>query len=73
MAQYCKAYKTESENDYIKILSLSDKITLGNQHTETFKNENIILLNYKDGFIKNQHYNICINSLLQVEHLLNND
>ena len=71
IAQYCKAYILENEN--IKVLSLSDKITLGNQHTETFNKYNINLLNYKDGFIKNQHYKICINSLLQLEHLSNNE
>jgi len=71
MAKYCKSYISESENDYIKILSLSDKITLGNQHAETFSKYNINLLNYKDGFIKNQHFSICINSLLQLEHLSN--
>ena len=73
MAQHCKTYISEPENDYIKILSLSDKITLGNQHTETFKNENIHLCSYKDGFKKNEHFNICINSLLQFEHLTNYD
>jgi hypothetical protein len=73
MAQHCKAYISEPDNDYIKILSLSDKITLGNQHTETFGKYNIDLYNYKDGFIKNQHFSICINSLLQLEHLTNHD
>jgi hypothetical protein len=73
MAQHCKAYISEPDNDYIKILSLSDKITLGNQHTETFGKYKIDLYNYKDGFIKNQHFSICINSLLQLEHLTNHD
>jgi hypothetical protein len=73
MAKHCKTYISEPENDYIKIISLSDKITLCNQHAETFKNENIHLCNYKDGFKKSEHMSICVNSLLQLEHLTNND
>ena len=68
-----KEYISHDETNVYKILSIIDKISLGAQHLESFKKEEIHLRSYHDGFKKNEHYYVCINSLLQLENLSNSD
>lgn len=73
MSKYTKQYISEEGNEHYKILSIIDKISLCNQHLNSFKKEDINILDYQKGFIKNNHYCICINSLLQLEQLTNDE
>jgi hypothetical protein len=73
IAKHMKEYISNDDTNVYKILSIIDKISLGAQHLESFKKEQIHLRSYHDGFKKNEHYYVCINSLLQLENLSNSD
>ena len=64
-------YISKPETYYYKVLSIVDLISLSKQHLKTF--ENIGMLSYQNGFIKNHHISICINSLLLMEQLTNDE
>jgi hypothetical protein len=69
-----KEYISHDDTNINKILSIFNLKTLGAQHYKTFKEKyNIELLSYEDGFKRNEHFYICINSLLKLEHLSNED
>ena len=59
------------DRKHIKLLSIIDKITLSHQHLKSFKDYNIKVQSYQEGFKKNNHFCVCINSLLQLENLSN--
>lgn len=63
MAKYCEAIRTE--NNKLKILTITDKINLSSQHISSFKEKNIILKDYRDssGALFGDDLTICINSI----------
>ena len=63
IAKFCK-------NSNKKVLSIITRISLVNQHVQSFKNENIHLVDYrsKDN-IFNENLVICINSLMMLDRL----
>ena len=73
IAKHMKEYISNDDTNVYKVLSIIDKITLGAQHLESFKTEEIQLRSYHDGFKRNEHYYVCINSLLQLENLKSED
>jgi hypothetical protein len=63
-------YISKQKHNFYKVLSIVDLITLSKQHLKSF--ENIGMLSYKNGFIKNNHMTICINSLSLMDDKLTN-
>ena len=61
--------KLKSHNPELKLISITNKITLADQHIATFASENITLTNYRD--VKTKDHNkqvdlaICLNSLFK--------
>ena len=64
-------YISKQKYNFYKMLSIVDLITLSKQHLKSF--ENIGMISYQNGFIKNNHMTICINSLLLMEKLTNEE
>lgn len=64
-------YISKPKYNFYKVLSIVDLITLSKQHLKSFSNIN--MLSYQNGFIKNNHITICINSLLLMEQLTNHE
>ena len=62
VAKYLKEYLVE--NPHYKVLSIIDRITLADQHIKSFNDHGIKFNDYRNKFIDNQHYIVCINSLL---------
>ena len=52
IAKHMKEYLSNDDTNVYKVLSIIDKITLGTQHLESFKKEEIHLSSYHDGFKK---------------------
>ena len=50
IAKHMKEYISHDDTNVYKILSIIDKITLGAQHLDSFKKEDIHLLSYQDRF-----------------------
>ena len=68
-AEHCK-------NSINKIISIIPRISLANQHKDTFKKKNILLLSYlvndnleKELNVRTDNIVICINSLLKLQNL----
>ena len=71
VAKHLSKYLTNDKYKHIKLLSIIDKKTLGHQHLKSFDDYKIDVLSYQNGFKKNNHFCICINSLLQLDKLSN--
>ena len=71
VAKHFTKYIKQTKTQHIKLLSIIDKITLSHHHLKSFKDNDINVLSYQDGFKKNNHFCICINSLLQLDKLSN--
>jgi hypothetical protein len=70
-AKYSKMYL--DENPSLKILSITNLITLGLQHKESFNKEGIFMNNYdsEDLDITTDHIYCCINSLYKIFNQVN--
>jgi hypothetical protein len=66
VAEHTSQYITNT--DY-KVLSIISRITLGDQHIKSFNEKGIKMFSYNNGLVKNQHFIICINSLLMLKDL----
>ena len=60
------------ENNF-NVLSIISRITLGDQHIKSFNDKGIKLFSYKNGMHKNTHFVVCINSLLMLKGLSNEE
>ena len=68
-----KEYISHDDTNIYKLLSIFNLKTLDAQNYKTFKDYDIELLSYEDGFKRNEHFYICINSLLKLEYLSNEE
>ena len=64
----------EHTSNYIKdkklnILSIISRITLGDQHIKSFNDKGLKLFSYNNGMQKNKHFVVCINSLLMMKDM----
>lgn len=58
----------------LKLLNIVDRITLSDQIVQSFQKENVNILSYQlDQFSKDNHYTVCINSLLKLTNISNNE
>jgi len=62
ISKYLEQYT--KQNPKYKILSIIDRVTLADQHIKSFKDYNIKINDYRNKFIPNENYIVCINSLL---------
>jgi len=62
ISKYLEQYT--KKNPKYKILSIIDRVTLADQHIKSFKDHNIKFNDYRNKFICNENYIVCINSLL---------
>ena len=70
VAEHCKNYLKDSK---YKILSIISRITLGDQHVKSFKEKNIDMFTYSKGFVEDHHFIVCINSLLLLNNLTDDE
>ena len=61
------------DNKHLNVLSIISRITLGDQHIKSFNNKNIKMFSYSHGLVKNKHFIVCINSLLMMKDLKDDD
>lgn len=70
-AKHCRQYMTENPN--IKLFTITDKITLSDQHYESFNNNNINIVHYRNinnRFNTNEEaLTVCINSIRYISTL----
>ena len=52
VAKHLTKYIKQTKTQHIKLLSIIDKKTLGHQHLKSFKDNDINVLSYQDGFKK---------------------
>jgi hypothetical protein len=52
VAKHLTKYIKQTNTQHIKLLSIIDKITLSHQHLKSFKDNDINVLSYQNGFIK---------------------
>ena len=71
IAKHCRRYMTEYRD--VKLFTITDKITLSDQHFESFQQQNINIIHYKN---LNRFYNtdedaltVCINSIRHISEL----
>ena len=60
-------------NTQYKLLSIISRITLGDQHVKSFSDKGLLLFSYNNGMKKDKHFVICINSLLIMNTLTNEE
>ena len=61
------------DNKHLNVLSIISRITLGDQHIKSFNSKNIKMFSYSNGLVKNKHFIVCINSLLMMKDLKDDD
>jgi len=61
------------DNKHLNVLSIISRITLGDQHIKSFNSKNIKMFSYSGGLVKNKHFIVCINSLLMMKDLKDDD
>ena len=66
VAEHCSNYLKDKN---YKILSIISRITLGDQHIKSFNDKKIKMFSYSNGMKKDQHFIVCINSLLIMNNL----
>ena len=71
IADYIYQYVNEEDNKHYKLLNIFNLKSLGYQHTKSF--EKLDVMNYEDGFKSNTHYSVCLNSLVKLQNLTNNE
>lgn len=65
ISKHFKRYMTENET--VKLLTITNKVSLSDQHLKSFTDENINLLHYKyDDLNNDENLTICINSLVRL-------
>ena len=60
-------------NKDLNVLSIISRITLGDQHIKSFNDKNIKMFSYQNGLVKNKHFIVCINSLMIMKDLKDDD
>lgn len=72
MSKYSDFIKKENPN--IKVMTIISKVSLTNQHNETFLKNDINLLNYKkEKNLIGNDFTICINSLHRISSITNDE